>query len=594
MSATLPAAGTRLRLGRDSGTVAFAGRLDLPGARPTPGGDSHYLGIAWDDCRRGRRPDGRHPADEERVLFDATALLRRLDRWLAEACPCAGCRGGGLPAHPPGACFCLDRHLDAGIWPSLTSVGRDAAHARPPVARSTRGHACACLMLCPGRPAPLPVSFTRVNRALLRELGLAETMVAALARRYPLYVCGADPAAGGPASQGISTAFDSTRPGVSVGVELFIPRSMATGAAILREVNLAGSTVASLGPLDADLSRFADVILADFSGSLLGSWTEILACLGPFPNCREVLLHDLFIGESPPPPGAALPASVTRLALSGCRGGVSWRTVVQLLAAGRLVSLHAARLGLFHLQGALTPTTSLAHLTSLDLAYNYLPWDALEPLATLPHLTELLLPGNLIDRIEPPAGDGSVPFVFRSLVTLDLSENQISSWHCIDALHFFCPGLGSLRITRNPLTRTMADTTPGDSHAECTRGACLAAPLSVADLRWLVPARVPTLASLNGTELAGTSWRSPAVARERLAQWLATAGQGMCPVMTEAPAWGPHTRALLASLDTSSDPTPDDALGLDSDFLSSLGSVGMCHCLCFAFGLPLPGAAGLG
>ncbi|KAF2447974.1 tubulin-specific chaperone-like protein E [Karstenula rhodostoma CBS 690.94] len=95
---------------------------------------------------------------------------------------------------------------------------------------------------------------------------------------------------------------------------------------------------------------------------------------------------------------------------------------------------------------ALTPT-----LTSLTLEDNALPTlSSLAPLTTLPHLRRLILKSNKISAIT--ASPSAAPPVFsKSLIEVDLTYNDISTWPFLSALPTTFPGLTSLRISHNPL-----------------------------------------------------------------------------------------------------------------------------------------------
>ncbi|VDD75635.1 unnamed protein product [Mesocestoides corti] len=68
-----------------------------------------------------------------------------------------------------------------------------------------------------------------------------------------------------------------------------------------------------------------------------------------------------------------------------------------------------------------------------------------------PGLKHLVLLKNPLPRIQRPPGDGSDPSpqIFANLIDLNLTETQISTWECIDALTWWMPFLSSLRLGKN-------------------------------------------------------------------------------------------------------------------------------------------------
>jgi hypothetical protein len=99
---------------------------------------------------------------------------------------------------------------------------------------------------------------------------------------------------------------------------------------------------------------------------------------------------------------------------------------------------------------ALTPHYLAHTITDLSLeGNNFHSISDLQPLTSLTSLRRLILKSNDISEI---LSTGTPPLVFsETVVEVDLSYNELSTWSFIDALVHVFPGLTSLRISHNPL-----------------------------------------------------------------------------------------------------------------------------------------------
>ncbi|KAJ5762232.1 uncharacterized protein N7511_005614 [Penicillium nucicola] len=90
-------------------------------------------------------------------------------------------------------------------------------------------------------------------------------------------------------------------------------------------------------------------------------------------------------------------------------------------------------------------------ITSLTLEHNnFVSISALRHLSALPKLEHLSVRGSAIDTVN----NGATPLDFqfpKTLLSLDLSRNKITSWSFLNQISILFPGLTTLRISDNPL-----------------------------------------------------------------------------------------------------------------------------------------------
>jgi tubulin-specific chaperone E len=131
---------------------------------------------------------------------------------------------------------------------------------------------------------------------------------------------------------------------------------------------------------------------------------------------------------------------------------------------------------------SLTPSTPPTSLKTIILEKNgFTSISDIAALTALPNLEQLTLKNNSISQTHPP--DTAPPIFSPTLTSLDISSNEISAWGPIDALPRLFPGLGSLRISRNPLFNSLVS--PSNE------------PLSADDGYLLAVARLAPLHTLN-------------------------------------------------------------------------------------------------
>jgi hypothetical protein len=103
-----------------------------------------------------------------------------------------------------------------------------------------------------------------------------------------------------------------------------------------------------------------------------------------------------------------------------------------------------------NLYKTLTPHTLNPTITDLTLEDNLISsLSAIEVLTKLPSLRRLILKSNKI--YETSSLRSLIPVFSSTLVELDLSFNEISTWAFIESLAHVFPGLTSLRVSHNPL-----------------------------------------------------------------------------------------------------------------------------------------------
>ncbi|KAJ5884242.1 hypothetical protein N7504_011814 [Penicillium tannophilum] len=92
-------------------------------------------------------------------------------------------------------------------------------------------------------------------------------------------------------------------------------------------------------------------------------------------------------------------------------------------------------------------------ITSLNLESNSMTsMSALKHLAALPNLGHLSVRWNSISTILEDSNDAAPDFHFpKSVFSLDLSRNNITSWKFLNHLSTLFPGLTTLRVSTNPL-----------------------------------------------------------------------------------------------------------------------------------------------
>jgi hypothetical protein len=94
-----------------------------------------------------------------------------------------------------------------------------------------------------------------------------------------------------------------------------------------------------------------------------------------------------------------------------------------------------------------TPNTTITDLTLED---NLIPSiSAVAALTKLPSLRRLILKSNKISEVQ--ATGSPLPIFSSTLVEVDLSFNEVSTWVFIEQLAHVFPGLTSLRVSHNPL-----------------------------------------------------------------------------------------------------------------------------------------------
>jgi hypothetical protein len=107
-----------------------------------------------------------------------------------------------------------------------------------------------------------------------------------------------------------------------------------------------------------------------------------------------------------------------------------------------------------NLYTTLTPHPLNPTITDLTLEDNLIPsLSAIEVLTTLPNLKRLILKSNKIYEINHSGSQ--LPVFPPTLVEVDLSFNEISTWSFIESLAHVFPGLTSLRVSHNPLYESL-------------------------------------------------------------------------------------------------------------------------------------------
>ena len=176
---------------------------------------------------------------------------------------------------------------------------------------------------------------------------------------------------------------------------------------------------------------------------------------------------------------------ITTLSLHDCL--LNWPEIVSI--ASQFTSLAILLLGnngLTSLAGSSDLSTTI---TAINLESNdFTALSSISPLTKFPNLRKLILKNNAIAAIAEPAAPK--PVFAASLSDVDLSHNAIDSWAFIDALQSAFPGLTALRLSHNPLFKSL--TAPGVGGR----------PLSADDGYTLAIARLPALATLNFSPVA--------------------------------------------------------------------------------------------
>ncbi|KAJ5659779.1 Leucine-rich repeat typical subtype [Penicillium longicatenatum] len=183
--------------------------------------------------------------------------------------------------------------------------------------------------------------------------------------------------------------------------------------------------------------------------------------------------------------------------------GITELRVEQTLLTWDEISAVASRFpALTDLRASANQLTTLScplanSITSLNLEGNSITSiSALRHLAALPHLGHLSVRWNNISTILEDSNDAAPDFHFpKSVFSLDLSRNNITSWKFLNHLPILFPGLTTLRVSTNPLYDE-PPLPPSIAAATSTLGA--SNPMTVDEAFMLTLARFPsTLHMLN-------------------------------------------------------------------------------------------------
>ncbi|KAA6410740.1 MAG: hypothetical protein FRX48_05050 [Lasallia pustulata] len=236
--------------------------------------------------------------------------------------------------------------------------------------------------------------------------------------------------------------------GLCMGGVLACPRSAASDAAWLREIEEIGKTCPKI--VELDLSR-----------NLIEQWEDVAGICTALVFLRSLKVNGNKFRElcMPLPRGDQARTPFSGLKDLGLDETLlSWTDIASLCShIPSLTSLSASSNNLVNLMIPLQ-TTTLTDITLENNAFTTL--SALSPLSSLPHLQSLRLRNNLISSIHRPGSVPHRPLSFPpSLSTLDLSCNAISTWAFISALPPTFPGLLSLRTSSNPLSTNLPPST---------------------------------------------------------------------------------------------------------------------------------------
>lgn len=206
-----------------------------------------------------------------------------------------------------------------------------------------------------------------------------------------------------------------------------------------------------------EMEEFSHLKSIDLAGNLLSDWEDVLVILRQFNNLESLSLVSNRINN-------LIPASIDGFSMSG-------------MASLNLNSTNITSFQTIHLIGRAMPNLKelcVAHsdladlgdekyhhgansvfhsLVLLDLSdCNLTSWvEQVLHLHNLPKLESLILNDNAIERIPPTEVDF---VIFPKLASLQLAGTSISSWSTIDSLNSI-PSLRSLRLRNTPLTSTL-------------------------------------------------------------------------------------------------------------------------------------------
>ncbi|KAH7095382.1 hypothetical protein FB567DRAFT_29142 [Paraphoma chrysanthemicola] len=128
-----------------------------------------------------------------------------------------------------------------------------------------------------------------------------------------------------------------------------------------------------------------------------------------------------------------------------------WKDLTRLTHLFPTLSTFSAASNLYTQLTSHVPNTKITHLILEDNLIHSL--SDVAPLTKLPNLQRLILKSNKISEVNSP--DSPMPIFSSTVLEVDLSFNEISTWNFVEALAHAFPGLTSLRVSHNTLYESL-------------------------------------------------------------------------------------------------------------------------------------------